>query len=468
MIIDPKDQKKALFHYFFKGEMIKRFYDVSANAIGLINSFLVITYLSVFQFGLYQLLLAFIAILESLNTGLFDSIVGVDIRRYFNVGKINFAKRLFLENAVFKIVTSIILTAVVFFGADIIAQFYGEDVTLFLKIVSFLLIIRSIQALETTLFKATLTFSHWSRPAIRELSKLLLILGFLVFSKLTIFNVITAYVVAEVISLAVLTLFAFIKIYRKAFGITPAHNNNLLIDLIRNSGKWALVRYGFAKATKNTMPWFIKFFINTEAVAFYSMAVNIFSLIESLMPMQGLAEIFALKVDSKSEVSFIFKRALKYSLWLGVLFLLGSAILVPPVIALIFPKYSPAIPIFLVIMFSMPLYGVYKMLKILLSTLREHKILALRLINEALIFPIGSVIFLPTLGVVGVGFIYIAAYLERVWFFYRSLIAKYPEFKIKAKNLVEFETTDKEFFVKVARQLFLFFKLFLRRIKTAL
>lgn len=459
MIIDPKEIKKPLSHYFLKGEALSRFYSLATTGVGLVNSFFIITYLSVFHFGLYQLLLAFIGILGSFNVGLLDSIVGVDIRRYLNVGKLDFAKRLFLENAAVKIAFAILLTVTVFLGANLIADYYGEDIALFIKIAGALILIRALETVEATFLKSVFSFAHWSFPAIREIVKLILILSFIFFHRFTILEVMIAHVSSEAASLLFITLYVFAGKYRKAFGAVKAVKEILLLNIVKVYGKWTFLRYGFSKISKNLMPWFIKFFVNTEAVAFYSLALNIVAFIENLLPLSGLGPIFLLKADRKDELAFIFRSSAKYTVWAGLAALVVAFLLVPPAVAFIFPKYTPAIPLFNIMILAMPVYGLYKVLKSILSVLREHQLLAMRILNEILVIFFGSLILLPIFGVLGAGMVYVATYLERVWFFYSRMIKKYPDFKFKIKNLFKFSEEDKDLMRRIIRQsLSLFFK----------
>lgn len=456
-------KNKRLSYYFLKNETTRRFYETSATVLGLANSFFIISYLSVFHFGMYQLMLSFMAILEGFSAGFFNDVVVIEMRRYLNVGKIGWAKRLFWEHAVLKIIMSILLVGIIYGGSGVVAHFYGDSVALFLKIASVLLIIHTIRLLEFTLLKSAMIFSYWAYPMIMELTKLVLVVGLVMFFQLTVVSVIAVHVMAEIVALGVITIRSFIKTYGGVFGTVKSRVDYLLINILKKHGKWIFLRYGFSKITKNTMPWFIKFFINTEAVAFYSLAINLVSMIEKLMPLQGFGDVVLLKVDNKNEVAFIFKRAVKYLIWVGLIFSLGALVIVPVIISFLFPKYTPAMGVFTVMLAALPLYGVYKVLKSTLSTLREYRTMALRLANEVLIFPVGSVIFLPVMGLTGAGVVYVIAYLERVWFFYGQLVKKYPEFKIKAASLVKFDNSDKELIGKVSRQLILSLKSFFLR-----
>ncbi len=443
MIIDPKDQKKPLLHYFLKGEFLKRIFDNTATAVGLVNSFFIIHTLSVFQFGLYQLVLAFVNLLDNFNLEFIDSVVTVDVRRYLNVGKLAAAKRLFLDNAYLKMPLAVLSALAVFAGARVISGFYGADIALFIQISGLLLITGAIQAVETIFLKSILSYSFWSFPAVREISKLAIIVGFLMFGHLTILQVIIAHVSAEAASVLVVGIYALVK-YFQSFGKVIAQKEHLIGGLFRGYGKWATIRFLAAKVSKSTAPFFIKFFINTEAVGFYSLAVNLITFVQNIMPLDGLAPIMGLKADNKDQLGFIFQRAVKYTFWLGGILTIFGWIAVPPVLVFLFPKYLPAIPLFRIMLLAMPIYGFYKILKNTLTVLREYRILTMRIINETLMTPLSSVVFLPLFGILGAGVVYVVVYLERVWFFYSRLFRAYPELRIKFRSFIKFDKVDRE------------------------
>lgn len=453
MIIDQKDLKKPLSHYVVKAEVLKRIFDVSSQAISLLNSYFIISSLSVYAFGFYQLVLAFIGLLRSGSMQLFDGLVTVEMRRYFNAQKLAFAKRIFLENVVARLVLAVIMAAAVFFGADIIAGFYGKDIAIFIKIASALLILRAAQSIFSIFSQSVISFADQSLGAIREFIKLLLIIGFILFSQLGILEVIIAHVTAEGITMIFFAIFIFAKKYRQAFRNIKAHPGNLMWGIVKTHGSRVFLIYGLKSVLRNIMPWIVNFYLSVEAVAFYSVALNLAAFVQDFLPFAGIKPILILKAGKVEELCVIFGRGLKYTLWIGTIYFAVAFFAVPPVLAFIFPKYVPAIPVFLLMISVLPIYGALKLINTTIGVLREYGILAQRVMNEILVMVIGSAIFLPVFGLTGIGLVYIAMRLERMWFLYGQLIKRYPIFKVKIKNLIQFDSIDKEFAVKSFRQL---------------
>lgn len=458
MIIDQKDQKKPLSHYVVKAEVLTRIFDVSSQAISLLNSYFIISSLSVFYFGFYQLVLSFISILRSSSMQLFDGLVTVEMRKYFNEQKFAFAKRIFLENVVARLILAVIMAAAVFFGADIIAGFYGKDIAIFIKIASALLILWAAQSIFSIFSQSVISFADQSLGAIREFIKLFLIVGFILFSKLGILEVIIAHVAAEGAAMTFFAIFIFIKIYQKAFRDVKAHRSYLMLEVVKTHGARVFLIYGLKSVLRNIMPWIVNFYLSVEAVAFYAVALNLATFVQDFLPFAGIKPILILKAGKVEELCAIFGRGLKYTLWIGTLYFVVAFFAVPPVLAFIFPKYVPAIPVFLLMVSVLPIYGALKLINTTIGVLREYGILAQRVMNEILVMVIGSAIFLPIFGLTGIGLVYIAMRLERMWFLYGQLIKRYPIFKIKIKNLINFDSIDKEFAVKSFRQFLDFIK----------
>ncbi|MEK9186571.1 MAG: hypothetical protein AAB885_03230, partial [Patescibacteria group bacterium] len=327
MIIGSQDQQKQLSHYFLKGEALKRFFDIIATSVGLVNSFFIIRALSVYQFGLYQLILSFIAIASNFNiVEMLNEVVGVDIRRLISTSQLSMAKRLFWESALLKVGLGLLLAAAIFLGSSIISDSYSQDIGIFIKISSLLLIIRALESSATAFFKSVISFVYWSFPAIREVVKFLLIILAINFYYFDLPELVVIYVITEAVAVFVLVSFSFLWRYRKVFGSVTMTREWIFPGLIKNYGGWLVIRYSVSRITKGVMPWLVKVFINTEAVAFYALAVNLIAFIEGTLPLNGLTPILSLKMEKRSELAYIFKQAMKYAFWLGLVLAVVSVI----------------------------------------------------------------------------------------------------------------------------------------------
>lgn len=439
----PQFSKKVLW-----GEALIQFWNVAVKGLGLVNSFFILTALSVYQFGLYQLILSALVIADNISAGIFDDVVVNDTARGLAEGKKAEAKRLFSEFAAFEIGIGILLTAVLFFGSNLIAAKYGADIGMFVKIASFIIVFEACKATQDLFFTATVSLAGFSVQAAQELVKLAFLVFFLSRGTVGIREVMIATVGASLVSLAYSSYF-FIRAYTKSFAGVVAARGGKLIAVFRTYGIGVFLRYGASRITKNIRPWIIRFFINTEAVAFYTLAVNLITLAQSVFPITMVGRFLPWTARDRERLTYLFSRSIKYAWWGGVFAALIGYLVVPELVIFIFPKYAPAMPLFLALLPILPLYGVYKMHKSLLLVLREQKILTARLVSELFLVSGLDALLLPIMGVVGVGVEYTLTYAWRVTLFHTQLRRAHPELKIKLRSLFRFDREDRILLEKI-------------------
>ncbi len=462
---DEALRKKPLGYYFFKGEGMRRFFDMSASLIGYVSSFFTIRLLSIFQFGTFQLVLAFVSLLDSLDINNLDGPIATEMRHHFNNKEPEKAKRIFWEMAAWRLPLTALISLAVFFGANIIAHWYGKDIGLLIKIISPYFFLSGLESLASIFLKSIVRFSYWAAPAIREFAKLIFILFFVRFSTLDILHVAIAHMMGMAIEVFILVLVLSLIPYLKTLGRIRAYNRIMMVDFVKTHGKWMFLNYALVNVSSNTTPWFIKLFINTEAVAFYSLAVNLVATLQNLVPIDGIAQLFFVRIGHLEELAFLFKRSMKYMFWLGVLFAIGGFIFVPVIITFLFPNYAPAIFLFRILVLAMPVYATWKVTRAILTNLREYKALSARVILDFLIDPVSAVMFMPLFQLPGIAFDYIFGCIVRSWFLYSRLVRKYEQFRIKIRSLFVFNEYDKEFLINILKRFWFSVKTIMPRLK---
>ena len=130
---------------FIWGTVRSKFFSAFVRGISTISSFFVIAVLSVYQYGLYQLVLAAVAVGDSFISGIFDDILLNDLARGFAEKRLPWAKRLFHEIFALKFILGFTAFATLFFGASLFAAHYGKDIGNFVRIMSFLFLIRVVR-----------------------------------------------------------------------------------------------------------------------------------------------------------------------------------------------------------------------------------------------------------------------------------------------------------------------------------
>lgn len=436
---------------YLQGESRLQFWNWVATGVGLVNSLIVLAALSVYHFGLYQLILATVAIADSLSTGLFDDIVFNETARGLAEGRARAAKRIYREFAAFKIIAGTVLTALLFFGAEAIGARYGADIGLFVRIASFLILIEAVKASQEIFFTATLSFSGFGIQTVQEVIKLLILIAFLAGSSFGIPQVLAASVGAALASLLASSYF-FGREYRRVFGGLTPSAEPLLAQALRRYGWLVAVRYGFSRVTKNVRPWLIKAFLGTEAVAFYALAINLITLAQGFFPIGMVGRLLPWEVGNERRLRFIFARSMKYVLWGGLAAAVAAFFAVPPLVSAIFPKYAQAMPLFRAFLFILPLYGLYKIQKSLLLALREQKILTARLVSEFVLVVGLNTLLLPLAGIFGVAAEYTLTYVWRVGLFWRLLTRSHPGLRFRPLRLLRFDADDRQLLAKLGQE----------------
>lgn len=429
---------------FIRGNILDRSWSFAVAGIGLVTSFLTLTALSVREFGLYQLVLAAVAFIGTFSVDFFDTVIQSDVSRHIAAEKRDEAKRLFLEFAVLKIALGAAITAGLFLGAETIARAYGSDIGLFIRIISFVFVIRAVRSTGALFLKSVVSLRALGASAIEEAVKLGIIASLFAFSTFGIREILLATVAGAAGSL-VYVLLPFRGAYRRAFSAVRAARRWLFPAVMRGYGWLVLFRTASHQAAKPIRPWLVKAFVGTEAVALYALAANLATMIKDFFPLANVS-LVAWEVGNPERLSTIFTRGVKYSFWAGLAVAVLSSLAVPLLVSLVLPKYLPAVPLFLLLTLSFLFHGVSQLEYSLLTAFREQKIMTARLFAELAITTGTLIILLPVIGITAVAVEVNGAILWRVWYLQRVLGRKYPFLKLHASSFFSFDVEDRAIF----------------------
>ncbi len=417
-----------------------------ARGLSTVSSFFVVFVLSVYQYGLYQLVLTAVAVSESFAVGLFDEIIANDLSRAFAAKRLGLAKRLFNEIFLVKALIGLVLFLALFLGAGVFAHYYGKDIADFIRIMSFLALIKVLRNAQGMFFGAIVSFVTFGVGIIQEALRLVMLFAFWWRGALTLREVLLITVFAAALILGYTTFF-FIREYSRVFRGVKADGQWVLPQILRQFGHWIFLRYGISKAFKQMDTWLIRIFLNTEAVGLYTLTINLFVMIQSAMPLKMLSVLLPWEIKEKQRLLYLYRRGVKYFVWAGLLLALLSFFVVPKLVALFLPKYLPAMPLFRALTITLPLYGVYKFQKILLTVLREQKILAMRLVTEMAITAAVWIAALPVFGLFAAAIELMVTYIWRVVFFFLYM-KKSHGLTVKLRHILYFSREDWEFFLR--------------------
>ncbi|HEY4517390.1 MAG TPA: oligosaccharide flippase family protein [Candidatus Paceibacterota bacterium] len=437
---------------YVRGEVLSGGWNLITKALAGANALIIISHLSVFKYGVYVLLLSYVALMIGLFVKPFADVVQNDVARFIGAGKEAEAKRLFFENVMIRSAIALLLFLTTFFCADIIAHFYGQDVAALVRVLSPIFLIDVLTTTLRTMFELRLRFGEPAlRVAVYNGIKLLLITGALMFHRLDIFELFLIYLVASLLSLAV-----FIPRSRILYGtwaqihVAPEVQ---ILPIIRGHGKWRAMSQALSSASSNVRPWLIKFFINTEAVAIYSVAESMFGAIKTLLPSNTFVTLIPRKVaGDEKNASRILVRGAKYLVIVALCFAVGGLAFVPPLVGLIIPHYLPSLPYFALLLIILPLMGVSSIAGAFLFALQKQRFMFFVSIVRIPLSWALPVALLYFFGLWGMPFerILISLFVTVMYFGY---LIRYHVPEGEFRHFFTFDATDRELFGRVLTQL---------------
>lgn len=432
---------------YIKGEALIGFWNLVSKGLGGISSFLIIANLDVFKYGVFLLVISFYSLIADLFLGPLVGLVFNDINRFIGENKEDKAKKLFKEFFIIRGIIAVILSVGVFLGADIVASFYGQDIAILFKILSPLFIIDFLYVSMRNLLQSRLYFGLTSfRPILYKVIRLVFILVFILFFALDAKNLIIAHVVSSFL-VAVIFIGPFIKAY-KPWKIIKESSEKIFLNIIKTYGKWPIFSNFLSQASGNIQPWFVKFFVNTEAVAIFSVAESLFSAVKALFPITTLSTLIPREVSNKKRMGDLLIRGTKYLTMLGVILGIAGFFAVPPVVKVVFPRYESAIPLFQILLLLFPTLSFRSMATTFLVALRRQKFIFFANIFKNIVSFILPVIFLYFFGILGMAIERIVFSIIVAGLMYGYLLKKeiHPSFW---KNLFSFGPQDKVFIKKL-------------------
>lgn len=429
---------------FIRGNILDRSWSFVVAGVGLMTSFLTLTALSVREFGLYQLVLAAVAFIGTFSIDFFDAVVQSDISRALAAAREQEAKRLFLEFAGLKIILGLVVTAALFFGADVIARAYGAaegPVATYIRIISIVMAVRALRSTASLFLKSVVSLKALGASAVEELTKLIIVAAFFVTSGVDVSLVLWATVLGATGSL-VYVFVPFARAYQRSFASVNAASHSLFLQVMKGYGALVLFRTTVHQAAKPLRPWLVKALVGTEAVALYALAANLATLLKDFFPLVNVS-LVAWEIGNPERLRTIFTRGVKYSFWAGLLLAAVSLALVPPFVGLLLPKYLPAMPLFLFLLVAFPFHGISQLEYSLLTAFREQKLLTARLFAELIISTALLLFLLPVMGILAVGVEVNGAIVWRVWYLQKALGRKYPFLKLHVRPFFRFDGEDR-------------------------
>lgn len=365
---------------------------VVGKVVGFVNIFLILTHLTVYQYGLTELVFSVVSTIGLfLLPGLAATVtadLGVE-RAGAEYGKM---KALFLEFFTMSMILSIAAWALLFFGSTLVAELSGNVlIDKFFKIISFSFLVSPFRVATTMLATVMVRYADQSFFGVsEEIAKCLLLVVFFYWFERGADGLLWATVLAPVFAVLFFlprTLSAY-----KLFGAAQPDKIEPLWNALREHRKWSVASTYVNTISKNLRLWIIKLMLGTEAVGLYSFALGIFSQFGSIANLQSaLTPVVPLYIGRPALLARIMAASIKYQLVLSLIAGTLGALATPILIYLFFPNYVSTLTLSLVVLLAILPNGITGNLTPVFTAFKEQRTLFFSIVLRVL----SMVIFLP-------------------------------------------------------------------------
>jgi len=265
--------------------------------------------------------------------------------------KINDMRNLLSSYISIRILLSIVAIFLLLGATVVFDNYFHEDIILIVRLLVFSLIISPLKSLIFISYSITHDFMKLSLFSLSgeviKLASVIVLFTVLDYGPLV---AILAFVISDVLTGLLFSpaLFSMKKALLANVMLTdyifkPLH-------VLKNHAKWSVLQGGIYFFGQNIRLWIIQFFLGTQAVGIYGVAMGMFQHVSSLFPLSRvIAPIIPAYLDDKSRLTQFINSAIKYQLSILILFAVGSIIFVPFLINAFFPEYVTAYPLFVLL-----------------------------------------------------------------------------------------------------------------------
>lgn len=450
--MDEKRAHVSLGKSFVQGELHLGFWSFVKKGAGALDSFLILSSLSLYQFGVYQLLLSFYGILSDFFHDMFGEVVSNDLARFIGEGKEDRAKRLFFEYALFRLMMAGIPCAALFFAAPLFPSRYGSEMIIWIRMLSFLFLADAAVALTILLLNIRLQFKTLApRATIQKFLQFLILGFFYFFSHLGVREIFLAQI-AGAFGVTLLLLPVAIKSFAP-WRRVKAYPSVLGIRMIRSYGKWEIPRSALSDFTGKARPWLIKLFLSTEAVGIFGVANTFISALKDLVPTRTPGVLIPRTVKDPAALARFYRFGTKYYVWLAFVLCAAAAAGAPLVIRLLFPKFIHSLPLFYLMLAVVPMFAFVKPMSFFLVAFRRQKFLFGQTMVQNAFWSASFLMLVPAVGILGLGMVEVLTTAVNVILRYRYLRKEGLIGRFAFRTLVTIEEEDRRHCAALIRHL---------------
>ncbi len=429
-----------------QGLVAYTFWNNIAKVFATLSALLIIYLLTVYEYGVYKLVFAFVGIAQIFEFSGFDSVISNDIIRASGVKNERKAATIFFEFAIVKICLSVAIFLIVFGGVDYYLSYQDHSAVALIKIAALVLIIFPLINIVKEVFRVRADFvALYKFEAVKEFVKLILLVGGVFFFRYSTKSIIWILILSYLIA-----IFPFlIKAISEIRGWKVFVNRDILrfrevVFILREHGKWAVANNIFSNFAGNIKLWLIKFFISTEAVAIFSVAQSFVGHLDSLLGGQRiLGTLSSREWANRERTGRIYIRGMKYITLLSIVTGVFGLVSVTTIVNWFYPAYIQSLPLFYILLIPFAYYGLPIMTNTFLNTAREQKFLFWQAVYKTISIVTLNVLLLPLIGLYGMAIETVLTGMILTTSRYFKLRKISPHFSLNFKELFIFDEYDR-------------------------
>ncbi|MDB4992172.1 MAG: hypothetical protein JWL75_417 [Parcubacteria group bacterium] len=407
------------------------------------NIFIILHHLSVYDYGLSELVFSVITTASIVLLPGLATAIQADISHALASGAPGDARAIFDKYFLLNLFLGTCLCIGLFALATPISILVKNvSIAYFLRIVSFSFILSPLRMAGTMLAQVSLRFADQSLYSVVEEAAKGIVLAIMFFG---LGRGIDGLLYAAVLSQAVVFLLFLprtISAYAK-FGNEKPSQPFRYVDLIRKHRKWSVTNSYISNLTQSTQLWLIRILLGTEAVGLYAVASGIVSQISAFLPLGTvLSPIAPAYVEKPVEMGRLIRASLKLQFVLSLVLCLAAWAALPIFVHL-FPKYAHASPLAAGMILSVIPLGFANVLTPIYSAYKEQFAflisVTIKFILVLILFPVGIQVF----GLYGIAIATIITSAVTAIERYLRLRRITPQIKMRFKDLYTLSTEER-------------------------
>jgi len=360
---------------------------------GILYLLLILSYLSVYEYGVVTLVLSVPALLAILSLpGLEQSIVA-DLAQKRKDARRKDSFHIYISFLSLKILLGLAGWLALFFGAEILSEYYHANIVNAIKIASFTFLLGPIRAGMLALFKVELDFKMVAiYRAAEEVGKLAVLAVCIFYWDAGIIAPIFAYIGADIIAIIVCMVF-YIKHLKTSFvGCSKYIKLMSPHTILSGHRKWSIASSYVSTLGQNIRPWIIKLMLGTEVVGIYSLARGMYQQTSSMFSIAPIfAPIVPNYIKNEKQLKIAINTAVKYQILIMMFSGIVFATIFLFLIHTIIPKYISAFPLYLTLLLTMLPVAFTSIFEPVFHAIQKQK----NLFSASVSKTVGIIIFLP-------------------------------------------------------------------------